>query len=124
MDLLKAALEKSPGGHTKQAAVKHLAGLLGLQGRSNEVLTCLGHAALFHGDFSSGLQTCLQVIKLEYVPSWRLCAAVMKAGGDSVGNLETHTRLLSFAACFARGKRVSLACTACCVALSLAANFA
>ena len=108
MDLLKLALERDPKAHAQPAGVKHLAGLLGLKGRSNEVLVCIGRAALAQHSLQSAQHACVQLIKRDYTPAWRLCADVMRAGGDEVGDVDTHLMLLSFAAQFARGKRVQL----------------
>jgi len=106
MDLLKAALEADPRAHTRPSGVKHLASLLGLKGRSNEVTMCIGQSALAQRNLEAAQQSCVQLIRREYVPSWRLCADVMRAGGDEVGSVDTHTMLLSFAAQYARGKKV------------------
>jgi hypothetical protein len=106
MDLLKAALEADPRAHTRPSGVKHLASLLGLKGRSNEVSMCIGQSALAQRNLEAAQQSCVQLIRREYVPSWRLCADVMRAGGDEVGSVDTHTMLLSFAAQYARGKKV------------------
>ena len=114
MDLLKAALERDPKAHTRPAGVKHLASLLGLKGRSNEVTLCIGQSALAHRNLEAAQQTCLQLIKRDYMPSWRLCAAVMRRGGHQVGSVETHTMLLTFAAQYAKGKRVRLSGLGCC----------
>jgi hypothetical protein len=108
MDLLKAALEPDPKAHTRPSGVKHLASLLGLKGRSNEVTMCIGQSALAQHNLEAAQQSCVQLIRREYVPSWRLCADVMRAGGDEVGRADTHTMLLSFAAQYARGKKVIL----------------
>ncbi|KAL0036267.1 hypothetical protein WJX79_010808 [Trebouxia sp. C0005] len=106
MDLLKAALEADPRGHTRPSGVKHLASLLGLKGRSNEVTMCIGQSALAQRNLEAAQQSCVQLIRRDYVPSWRLCANVMRAGGDEVGSVDTHTMLLSFAAQYARGKKL------------------
>ena len=108
MDLLKAALEADPRAHTRPSGVKHLASLLGLKGRSNEVTMCIGQSALAQRNLEAAQQSCVQLIRREYVASWRLCAAVMRAGGDEIGSADTHTMLLSFAAQYARGKKVIL----------------
>ncbi len=108
MELLRVALERDPKTHNRPAGVKHLASLLGLKGRSNEVMLCIGRAALDHGDLQSAQQTCVQLINRDYVASWRLCADVMRAGGDEVGSKDTHVMLLSFAAQYACGRKVSL----------------
>lgn len=106
MELLKAALERSDKAYTCPDAVKHLARLLGLTHRSSEVLMCIGWAALLHNDLEAAQQTCLQLISKDYVSAWRLCADVMRAGGDEVGSVETHTKLLSFAAHYCPARRV------------------
>ncbi|DBB06293.1 hypothetical protein WJX77_007210 [Trebouxia sp. C0004] len=106
MELLKAALEADPRAHTRPSGVKHLASLLGLKGRSNEVTMCIGQSALAHRNLEAAQQSCVQLIKREHVASWRLCADVMRAGGDEVGSVDTHTMLLSFAAQYARGKKL------------------
>ena len=106
MDLLKAALEADPRAHTRPSGVKHLASLLGLKGRSTEVTMCIGQSALAQRNLEAAQQSCVQLIRREYVPSWRLCADVMRAEGDEVGSADTHIMLLSFAAQYARGKKV------------------
>ncbi len=108
MNLLKAALEADPRAHTRPSGVKHLASLLGQKGRSDEVTMCIGQSALAQRNLEAAQQSCVQLIRREYVPSWRLCADVMRAGGDEVGNADTHIMLLSFAAQYARGKKVIL----------------
>lgn len=124
MQLLQSALEGNNKAHKSPEAVKHLAGLLGLAGRSNEVSMCIGRAALLHGDLEAAQTACLKLIKRDYVSAWRLCADVMRAGGDEVGSVDTHTRLLSFAANYCPARRVctaalrlnsmSQACCTCC----------
>ena len=108
MCLLKAAVEADPRAHSRPSGVKHLASLLGLKGRSNEVTMCIGQSALAQRNLEAAQQSCVQLIRREYVASWRLCANVMKAGGDEVGSADTHIMLLSFAAQYARGKKVIL----------------
>lgn len=108
MQLLKAAVEHSDTAYKRPEAVKRLAGLLGLGGRSSEVSMCIGGAALRQGDVEVAHQVCLHLIKKDHVPAWRLCAAVMRAGGDEIGSMDTHVKLLSFAACYCPAKRVSL----------------
>ena len=110
MQLLKAAVEHSDAAYKRPEAVKRLAGLLGLSGRSNEVSMCIGGAALLHGDVEAAQQVCLHLIRRDHVPAWRLCAGVMRAGGDEVGSTDTHVKLLSFAASYCPAKRVSLLC--------------
>ena len=106
MELLKAALERSDKAYRRTDAVKHLASLLGLADRPSEVLMCIGRAALLHNDLEAAQQTCLQLISKDCVSAWRLCADVMRAGGDEVGSVDTHTRLLSFAAHYCPARRV------------------
>lgn len=108
MQLLKAAVELSHTAYRSPEAVKRLAGLLGLSRRSSEVSMCIGGAALLHKDVEAAQRVCLQLIRKDHMPAWRLCAAVMRAGGDEVGSMDTHVKLLSFAACYCPAKRVSL----------------
>lgn len=108
MQLLKAALEHSNTAYKSPEAVKRLAGLLGLTHRSREVSMCVGGAALLHKDVEAAQQVCLQLIRRDHAPAWRLCAAVMRGGGDEVGSMDTHVKLLSFAACYCPAKRVNL----------------
>lgn len=107
MQLLKAAVNQSDKAYKHPEAVKHLAGLLGLAGRGAEVSMCIGAAALLHNDVEAAQQTCLQLVRRDHASAWRLCAAVMRSGGDEVGSRDTHIQLLSFAAHYCPARRVS-----------------
>ena len=107
MQLLKRAVDHSDKAYKRPEAVKRLAGLLGLTGRANEVSMCIGGAALLHKDVEAAQQVCLELIRSDYVSAWRLCAAVMRSGGDEVGSVDTHVQLLSFAAHYCPARRVS-----------------
>lgn len=107
MQLLKSAVNHSDKAYKRPEDVQHLAGLLGLSGRSNEVSMCIGAAALLHKDVEAAQEVCLKLIRRDHVSAWRLCAAVMRAGGDEVGSRETHIKLLSFAAHYCPARRVS-----------------
>lgn len=107
MQLLKSAVNLSDKAYKHPEAVKHLAGLLGLTGRGAEVSMCVGAAALQHDDVEAAQQTCLQLIRQDHASAWRLCAAVMRSGGDEVGSRDTHIQLLSFAAHYCPARRVS-----------------
>ena len=107
MQLLKSAVELSDKAYKRPEAVKHLAGLLGLTARSSEVSMCLGAAALQHQDVQAAQQICMQLIRRDHASAWRLCAAVMRSGGDEVGSRDTHIKLLSFAAHYCPARRVS-----------------
>ena len=106
MQLLRAALERKDKAYTRTDAVSRLASLLGLDPSSGKVTMCIGQAALLHDDLEAAQLICLQLIQQDYVSAWRLCADVMRAGGDEVGSVETHTQLLSFAAHYCPGRRV------------------
>ena len=107
MQLLKSAVNTSDKAYKRPEAVKHLAGLLGLSDRSNEVNMCLGAAALLHKDVEAAQHICLQLIRQDHASAWRLCAAVMRSGGDEVGSRDLHIKLLSFAAHYCPARRVS-----------------
>lgn len=107
MQLLQSAVNLSDKAYKHPEAVKRLAGLLGLAGRSAEVSMCLGAAALLHNDVEAAQQTCLQLIRRDHASAWQLCAAVMRSAGDEVGSRDTHIQLLSFAAHYCPARRVS-----------------
>ena len=108
MQLLKSAVNLSDKAYKRPEAVQHLAGLLGLSGRSSEVSMCIGAAALQHKDIQAAQRICLQLIRRDHASAWRVCAAVMRSGGDEVGSTDTHIKLLSFAAHYCPARRVSI----------------
>lgn len=107
MDLISHALNQNPKAYSKSDAVKHLAGLLGLEGRTRAVQLRMGQAALQHGALQAAQQSCIQLMEADYKPVWRLCRHVMRHSKQGDGSAETQKRLLSYAIQHAPADRVS-----------------